>query len=390
MTRAPLDVLLDLTPLDTPSRYRGIGRYARELGRALAALEPGDLRVGGLIGAWGRRAVLPTPVYDGRADLHPTTRSFRWTIRSRRFVLPRAVNRSGARLVHITEATGTPLGLRVPRVVTCHDLIPLIFYRDYLGRGPHHRMVRWLTELHRYRRALRVIAISSATKRDLIEHLNIAEDRIDVVHHGIDHTRFQPTARPDDERLVSGAGLTERPYILCIGGGDKRKNLQHLVRAFAASGVARGVDLAFVGFLGDADSTLRSTARDHGVLDQVRFLGYVDEELIPALYRRCVFHVFPTLYEGFGFPAVEAMACGAPTLTTPHAALCEISGNATQLVQGTDVEETAAALKKLVDDDSLRRQLRDAGLSVVGRFSWSKCARETLQTYRRALAEVDG
>ncbi|MGE0324259.1 MAG: glycosyltransferase family 4 protein [Polyangiaceae bacterium] len=388
MTRDSPDVLLDLTPLDTPSRYRGIGRYARELGRAFAVLPACDLRIGGLVGAWGKRAVLDTTLYDGRSDLKPTARSFRWMLQKRRFALPPVVNRSGARLVHITEATGTPLGMRIPRVVTCHDLIPLIFYREYLGRGRHHYLIRLAKEQHRYRGARRVIAISDATKRDLIEHIKIPADRIDVVHHGIDHERFQPRAEATDDALVRKVGVGERPYILCIGGGDRRKNLTHLVEAFAASGVAREVDLVFVGLLGNAEPKLRAAARRHQVADQTRFLGYVDEESIPALYRRSLLHAFPTLYEGFGFPAVEAMACGAPTLTTPHAALGEVTGNATELVQGTVVDETAAALKRLADDAELRSQLRSAGLAVAARFSWAECAAKTLESYRRALADV--
>lgn len=382
-----MDVLFDLTPLDTPSRYRGIGRYATELGKALAELNPADLVVGGLTSAQGpaERAILDTPVYAGRPDLRPVGRNQTRMRRNRRYHLARLVRESGARLLHITEAAGTPLGLSIPKVVTCHDLIPLIFHAEYLGPVPFLRQWRRQVEIHRYRSAQRVIAISQHTRRDLIELLGVPADRIDVVEHGIDHAHYQPRPLPSDADVLHRLRLDQRPYILYIGGGDTRKNLVHLIRAFAAAQLGSQVDLVFAGMLADAEQKLRREATARGVGDSARFLGFVDDGSLPALYRGCLAHAFPTLYEGFGFPVVEAMACGAPSLTTPHASLGDITGDAALTVDGRDERETAAALKRLVTEPALRSELALRGPKAAERYTWRACAEGTLETYRRAL-----
>lgn len=382
-----MDVLFDLTPLDTPSRYRGIGRYAAELGKALAELSPTDLVVGGLTNAQGppERAILGTTVYTGRPDLRPVGRNQTRMRRNRRYHLARLVQESGARLLHITEAAGTPLRLRVPKVVTCHDLIPLIFHEEYLGGLRLQREWRRQVEIHRYRSARRVIAISQHTRRDLIELLGVPEDRIDVVEHGIDHAHYQPRVLPGDADVLRSLRLNQRPYILYVGGGDTRKNLVHLVRAYASAQLSSQVDLVFAGMLTDAEQRLRQEARTLGVGDSTRFLGFVEDNGLPALYRGCLAHAFPTLYEGFGFPVLEAMACGAPSLTTPHASLGDITGDAALTVDGRSERETAAALKRLVTDATLRSDLAQRGPKAAARYTWRACAEGTLETYRRAL-----
>ncbi len=384
-----MDVLFDLTPMDTRSRFRGIGRYAYELGRALAAEHPGDLSIAGLVAPAGpaSTATIPQPVYAGRKDLSPDRAVDQRMARHRRLRLASTVHRTGARLLHLTEARGTPIGLRVPHVVTCHDLIPLIFPKQYLGPFGIQRELHRRIELRRYRRARRVIAISETTRRDLTRLLDVDARRIDVIHHGIDHGQYQPEQQPTDADVVMNLRRSDRPYVMCIGGGDPRKNLEHLVAAFAASNCHRNVDLVFVGKLAGAKATLEQVASSAGVRRQIQFLGYVEAQAIPALYRRCLAHAFPTLYEGFGFPALEAMACGAPTVTTKRASLSEVIGDAAIHIGGDDVEETAKALHCVVHDGHTRQRLSRAGITAAARFTWQACARRTIDCYRRALAE---
>lgn len=353
----------------------------------MVRLDPQDLRIAGLTGAWGAGSVMPNALYDGRSDLHPTSRSFRLMQQKRRFALPRVVNRSGAKLVHILEAAGTPIGLRVPKVVTCHDLIPLIFHEEYLD-WYEPRLVRSALDMRRYGTATRIIAVSSATKVELVERLRISESKIDVVHHGIDHELFRKESTSADVRVLSDLGLRKQSFVLCVGGGDKRKNLAHLLKAFAASGLASELELVFAGSLGSAEGRLTAEARRLGVLHRTRFLGYVTEEAVAALYRSCLVHALPSLYEGFGFPVLEAMACGAPTLAARRAGVEEIAGEAIRCIDGTDVEQTADSLKALCENTDLQRELRTRGFQVASGFTWDACGRRTVDSYRRALAEV--
>jgi glycosyltransferase involved in cell wall biosynthesis len=384
----PADVLYDLTPMNTPSRLRGIGRYAYELGRALGNLGNRDLAIAGLVRTEGevRIALTFNLDYPGTPHRDPILLSEYQS--ARRWRLASLVHRSGCKLLHLSDPHGTPLGLRVPKVVTCHDVIPLVMSDDYLGRWrPDRRVHERLKNLMRYRTARRVIAISEATRRDLVEHVGVAEDRIDVVHHGVDHSRFNPEAAPGEEAKVRAFLRTERPYLLAIGASDRRKNLELMTRAFFATGRQRDVDLVITGVLHNRASVLETIANRAGARTALRLTGYVDDALIPMLYRQSLAHVFPTLYEGFGFPALEAMACGVPTITTPGSSLAEVVGDAALLFDGHDESDLADKLGRVIDDTDLRERLRRRGREVALTFTWERCAAETVAVYRRALAE---
>jgi glycosyltransferase involved in cell wall biosynthesis len=241
----------------------------------------------------------------------------------------------------------------------------------------------------RYKSAARVIAISEATRRDLIEQLEIAPERIDVVHHGVDHDRFNLTPHGDEARLLQDELRITGPFLLYVGAGDVRKNLPLLVRAFARSGVARDVRLVMVGPLSKrARARLVQEAEAGGVGGRVSLLGYVPEELVTPLYRQCLAHVFPSSYEGFGLTVLEAMACGAPTLTTAFSSLGEVASDAALTLTALEEAPFARELARLVSDAELRADLRRRGLAHVQQFTWERCAAQTLACYARALEEA--
>ena len=393
-----IDVLVDMTALNTSSAERGIGRYVRSLCLALAAREswlpkyPGllgaELRVAGLVRHRGKTAGAKDPTLLFGGDDSRRTAGWRYQRHKleRRVFMGGLLRRMDARLVHLPDPPGTPMDRRQRRIVTCHDLIPLVLAKDYLWPLPGSRLLQLERDKARYKTAARVIAISAATRRDLIEQLGILPERVDVVHHGVDHERFHPQAAPGELAELQSALNIAGPYLLYLGAGDVRKNLPLLVRAYAQSGVARDVSLVLAGPLSQQKrAQLKREASRAGVAGRVQLLGYTDEKYVAPLYRHCLAHVFPSSYEGFGLTVLEGMACGAPTLTTALSSLGEVAGDAALTLKELELEPFALALRQLVSDAELRPDLRRRGLVHVKAFTWERCAAETLGCYQRAL-----
>ncbi|MEO6599705.1 MAG: glycosyltransferase family 1 protein [Polyangiaceae bacterium] len=394
-----LDVLVDMTALNTPSRERGIGRYVSSLCHALA--QRGDwpdsergagpaLEIAGLIRHCGpaRGAIDASLQFQGDSRLRVTSMQYQRHKLERRLFLGGLARRIGPRLLHLPDPPGTPLDMRQPRIVTCHDLIPLVLAKQYLAPIAGARTLQWLRDVARYRTARRVIAISEATRKDLIEHVGVRPERIDVVHSGVDHARFSASVAPGErERTIARLGF-DAPFLLCLGASDVRKNLPLLVRAFAQSGVAKDLKLVFAGPISDKQrACLQEAARATGVETNVLILGYIDEELLVSLYRHCLAYIFPSSYEGFGLPILEAMACGAPVLTSTLSALGEVAGDAALTLPAIELGLLADGIARISSDVALRASLRARGLEHVKAFTWERCAKLTLRCYERALGE---
>lgn len=391
-----LDVLVDMTALDTPSRERGIGRYVKHLCRALALRDTwpetagSHFRIAGLTRHRGSAlgALDETLQFAGDPRIKVGFWQYQRHKLERRLFLGGLARRVAPKLLHLPDPPGTPIDMRQPRIVTCHDLIPLVLAKQYLAPVPGARTLQWLRDYARYRTAQRVIAISAATRRDLIEYVGVAPERIDVVHSGVDHERFSAQA-PDGERdrVARRLGF-DAPFLLCLGASDPRKNLPLLVRSFAQSGVARELMLVFAGPISPRKrARLLEAIRGSRVEDRVLILGYIDDALLVALYRQCLAYVFPSSYEGFGLPILEAMACGAATLTSNLSALGEVVGDAALTLDSLDQDVLANGIARITEDGSLRSTLRARGLEHVKAFTWERCARQTLSCYARALDE---
>jgi len=372
-----------MTPLLIDSRFRGIGHYVVSLARAIDRLSDGEregLEVRALVDLDGEVGALG---WRGYEDV-TTMRLVPWLMR-RRTLLVAALRRLRPSLFHVTQPWGTPHGSGVPRVATCHDLLLHVLHREYLpGRWAYRRFLR-AVDAARFHSARRVIAISEFTASTLMSLLRIPATRIDVVPHGVDHDRFRvPSDVAERDAALAALGI-ERPYLLNLGGADVRKSIDTLVLAFGKAALD-DIDLLLVGHYSDSEQArVDEAVVAAGAPRGVRRLGFVPEDAVPALLSGALALVFPSLGEGFGLPILEAMASGCPVVTTAETALAEIAGDAALFTPARDVAALAEAMRRMVSDEALRRDLSRAGVARAAGYSWEETARRTLASYRRAL-----
>jgi glycosyltransferase involved in cell wall biosynthesis len=294
-------------------------------------------------------------------------------------VQPWVLRRIGADLVHGPVFIG-PVCAPCPVVVTIHDLSFIRFPEMF---RPANRL--YLTVLTRLsaRRARRLIAVSAHAAAETTRLLGIPSQRIDVIYHGVD-----PMFRPLPGEVLASfrrrRGLPER-FVLFVGTLEPRKNLVRLVDAFARVGDS-GTALVLAGGKGWLYDELFARVEALGLCERVIFPGFVMSEELPLWYNAATALAYPSVYEGFGLPVLEAQACGTPVLTSNVSSLPEAAGNAALMVDPYDVEALAAELSRLLADATLRQELRERGIGHAEQFSWSRTAQETACVYRRALA----
>lgn len=286
-------------------------------------------------------------------------------------------------LFHATDHLLPPLR-HSTSVFTIHDLI-FRFYPQY-----HLPLNRWFLTLMLpkfMRRADAIIAVSENTRRDVTRLMQIPRDKITVIYEGVGR-EFTPV--PDSETLARARDKFKLParFILFLGTIEPRKNLTALFDAYAAL-LKREPDLAplvVAGRKGWLYEPILKRARDLGISERVHLLGWVDSSDAPALYRLARVFVFPSLYEGFGLPPLEAMACGTPVVCSNASSLPEVVGDAGIPVDPHDTGALAQAIARVLADDALRADLSARGLVQAGKFTWERAARETLAVYERVAA----
>jgi len=237
---------------------------------------------------------------------------------------------------------------------------------------------------HFVRAAGAVIAVSESTRRDLLAHLKVEPERVYVVYGGVAE-RFRPASLAKIQEVRARYHLPER-FILTVGTIEPRKNYLRLLEAYRRlldQGYNEG--LVIVGKLGWRYKTFFQRLRELNLEQSVTLLGFVADDDLPALYSAAEIFVYPSLYEGFGLPPLEAMACGIPVVASNTSSLPEVVGDAGLLVSPYETAALAAALKKLLDDASLRAALRARGFRQAAKFRWETAARCTLEVYKEVI-----
>lgn len=270
-----------------------------------------------------------------------------------------------------------PLAMRVSTVATVHDLA-FLRYPDQMPRGRRAYMIA-ATRLS-VGAVDRVIAVSARTAADLVQWLKIPEGRIVVIPEA-PSPRIERVTGTSLDVFRTGAGL-ECPYVLAVGTLEPRKNLPFFLRAFAAVAERIPHQLILVGPEGWMTTEFHRTLDDLNLGDRVRLTGFVSDRELGAWYSGADLFVFPSLYEGFGLPTVEAMQCGAPLLVSNTSCFPEVVGDAGVLVSPTDEHAWSEALVTTLTDRSLNARLRQQSLARESRFSWERTARETMEVYR--------
>jgi glycosyltransferase involved in cell wall biosynthesis len=264
-----------------------------------------------------------------------------------------------------------------PQVVTIYDL-SFLTYPSLTEPAVARYLYRVVPQA--VERADIVLAISAFTAEELHQRLGVAREKIHVTPLGVD-SRFAPVSGFNKPPASSNL-----PYVLYVGSVGLRKNLQTLIEAFAI--IARQGfphTLVLAGAEAYLGAEVKSAVRSHGLQDRVVLIGYVPDEDLPPLYSGASLFVFPSLYEGFGLPPLEAMACGTPVVCSNTSSLPEVVGDAALLVNPLDAEAMARAMATILENRQLADQLRKAGLARVRDFSWNSTADRTLKAYRSLL-----
>lgn len=366
---------------------RGIGRYAVELVHALARRSDTSLELWFQSGLEAPRAGIPAAAVRRMLPVIPLP--LRDRVASQ-VTIPWAMRSSRADVVHVLAHTDSPAWLPRNVVVTAHDLILDLFPHLYGSKRSRLRHVVRAIEINALKCARTLVTDSASTRADLQRVHGIPVERVHVAHLGVNE-RFVPPSADAIRSLREKLSLPER-FVLYVGGIDPRKNVSMLVDAFLLArqrGLAPDVALLLAGRFEQAPEwpVLRERAAPLG--DRFRALGFVHEADLPVLLGAASVFAFPSMYEGFGLPPLEAMACGTPVVSTSAGSLAEVLGDAAWVVPTEDPYPMADALCRLCRDPARAAELGARGRARAEAFTWDACAEQTMAAYRTALARSE-
>jgi glycosyltransferase involved in cell wall biosynthesis len=358
----------------------GIGTYIRNLLRHLARIDhdteyvllcgEADLGVAAQLGPNFRAVLEPSPNYSIREQIHVP-----WVLRRERpdlyhaphYVLPAAINCNS--------------------VVTIHDCIHLMFPQYLPNRMAYaYARAQMWTAAHR---SDCILTVSDASKRDILHLFNIPPEKIVVVYNAID-AHFSVTPQPDAVARVRERYQLDHRFVLYVGNIKPHKNLVRLIEAFSElrAGELEDVKLLIIGDEISKLPALRHAVHRHKLHKHVRFLGYVPDDQLAVLYRLAAVFIFPSLYEGFGLPPLEAMASGTPVVVSNVSSLPEVVGDAAVLVDPHDIDSMVDGLRSVLTNPARAEDMRRKGLARAREFSWERSVARTLEVYKRIGAPL--
>lgn len=374
-------IALDYTP--AYEQGGGIGRYVRELTNALARQDTtSEFR---LFVSGARKQDLPAPP-GPNFHWRPTPLTPKWFARTwhrARVPLPVETFTGRVNLFHATDFVLPPTLPGTRTLLTVHDLS---FVRVPETASPRLKKYLDVVVPRSVAAADHILADSQATKDDLVSLYHVLPDKITVLLSGVD-ARFERVDDPHSLQAVRAKyRLGDLPYIFAVGTVQPRKNYVRLIRALAALRAdGRDIGLVIAGGRGWLDDPIYSAIRGNGLAQYVQLIGFADDEDLPTLYSGATITAFPSLYEGFGLPILESMACGTPVVTANVSSLPEVAGDAALMVDPTSIEALTDALRRLLDDDALRQQLVSAGSARARQFTWDKAAQNLNSVYSELI-----
>jgi glycosyltransferase involved in cell wall biosynthesis len=359
----------------------GIGRYARELALALHALpDHPELTL-----FHNRQSMHRMPAALAtlpRINVPLGNRSWRaFLLSGTTLPAPYRTAIEQTDLFHGTDALAPYL--KTPTVITIHDLSTTLFPEHHTRM---HRLFAHISLPRMARRASAIIADSESTRHDVITHLHIEPSRVHAIHLAVNHIRFYPRDPVEARSKIAQALNITTPYILAVGTLEPRKNLITLLKAYAQL-PADAPMLVLAGAHGWVDSPLFAAVQRLGLKQRVHFTGHVADELLPSLYSAAQVFVYPSLYEGFGLPVLEALACGTPVITSNTSSLPEVAGDAAILVDPNNPDQLTDQIKRLLSNQNLRAELSTRGPARAQQFTWQRTAQLTVDVYRQVLAQ---
>ncbi len=367
-----------------PLKYlkTGIGHYTFEVARRLALDSPAD----------EFELVSPSPFITEPRDKVGAQRwpqnlravHVRASLIERRWWtigLPRYIKREGLALFHGTNFE-VPLRKRCPTVLTIHDLSLLLYPQTHQSRLVlRSRLLLPLMS----RAATMIVTVSESVRREVCEHLRVPPEKVAAVPNAA-RSLFHPASSEQTAAVRERLGV-EEDFLLYVGTIEPRKNLLTLVRAFVEmlSTTSLRPQLVIAGKKGWLSDDLYAYVKESGVARRVLFTGYVTDDELRALYSSCRAFVYPSLYEGFGLPPLEAMACGAPVIASNIPSIREVTGEAARLVDPENVNALAQSIVSLLLDEGEQQHLSSAGLKRAAEFSWERTARSIREVYDEAI-----
>jgi glycosyltransferase involved in cell wall biosynthesis len=399
-------IVIDLQGAQTESRFRGIGRYSLSLAKAIVAnkgrhevflvlnglipgtVEPIRAAFDGLLPQVNIRVwYAPSPI----RECNPENRHAREVaayIResSIKQLQPDVVFVSSLIEGYIDDAVATVklYDQSTPVATMLYDLIPLVDAKSYLDSNPLYK-AHYLQKISELKKSDLLFAISSFTKNEGVEYLGVAEDRVVNISTAIgEEFKVLEVDGKNKAEFLERFGIV-RPFVLYTGGADKRKNLLSLIQAYAKldASLRVGHQLVFAGKMPDSEiANYHREATQSGLAsDELLILGYVTDADLILLYNLCALFVFPSLHEGFGIPALEAMSCGAAVIASNTTSIPEVVGNEEALFDPFSVEQIQQKITAVLSDHSLRARLVEQGLSRTKLFSWDRTARAVITEF---------
>jgi glycosyltransferase involved in cell wall biosynthesis len=367
----------------------GVGTYIRNVVRTLARLDPDTSYF--LLGPAAKvEEIGPLAANVQPIPLAAAERSLKGYLEFRS-----ALDRLKCDLVHIPNLYSLPRALPCPYVMTVHDMLEHVARANQQTgfRGAFHlQMTRWVL-----RGAARIFAVSKFTRTEIEKLFDVSSERIEVVYNAIDERFLRGHASVADRGLIAQRYQVTYPFLLYAGRISPHKNVVRMIEAFSALKTELKKDHLFPDLkliiIGDdlsGNPDLRRTVVRSGVQNDVRFLGFIPIEVLRIFYDAAKIFIFPSLYEGFGLPPLEAMAHGTPVVTSNATSLPEVVGNAAVLVNPENVFEIMRALHRVLTDQPLRERMKERGYEQAVKFSWENSVRRVLDVYRQVAGKAGG